>query len=94
MLLNHFVRALQQRRWDRQAERLCGLEIDRQPELAWLLNGKVSRVRAKTEHANWLGSAIAMSQIEPKLPAIKRRLAAIVIADVVGCTRAETYASR
>jgi len=36
--LNHVVRAQQERLWDRQSERLGGLEIDNQLELGWLLD--------------------------------------------------------
>ena len=39
--LDHLVRPQQQRRRDRQAERLGGLEVDDQLELGGLLDGEV-----------------------------------------------------
>src|SRR5438552_17898977 len=44
--LNDLVRPLQQRRRDRQPERLGGLEVDHQLELRRLLNGEVARFGA------------------------------------------------
>src|SRR4030095_4996282 len=44
-LLDHLIRPRQQRRRDRQAERLGGLEVDDQLELGGLLDRKVSRLR-------------------------------------------------
>ena len=43
-LLDHLIRPLQQRRRDRQAEGLGGLEVDHQLELRGLLDGKVARL--------------------------------------------------
>jgi hypothetical protein len=41
-LFDHLVRPLQERRRDRQAECLGGLEVDDQLELRWLLDGQVT----------------------------------------------------
>src|SRR5258708_14039007 len=43
-LLDHRIRPLQERRRDRQAERLGGLEVDDQLELGRLLDGEISRL--------------------------------------------------
>jgi hypothetical protein len=40
-LLDYLIRSLQERRRDRQAERLGGLEVDDQLELRGLLNGEI-----------------------------------------------------
>src|SRR5439155_19781986 len=42
--LNHFVRAEQQRLWDREAKRLRGLETDNQLELRRLRDGQIARL--------------------------------------------------
>jgi hypothetical protein len=42
--LDDVIRPRQQRRWDREAERVGGLEIDDELELGWLLDGKIGRV--------------------------------------------------
>src|SRR5688500_12818994 len=44
--LNQLVRAQEERGRDGDAERLCGLQVDRQLELGGLLDGKVGRLRA------------------------------------------------
>src|SRR5258708_31894537 len=44
--LDHPIRPLQERRRDRQAERLGGLEVDHQFELGRLLDGEVNWFRA------------------------------------------------
>ena len=44
--LDHVIRPLQERRRDREAERLGGLEVDDQLELTGLLDGEVARLRA------------------------------------------------
>src|SRR5690349_14134635 len=49
----------QQRRRDRQAERLCGLQIDDQLELRGLLDGKIARLRALQDSVDKDGSSIA-----------------------------------
>ena len=36
---DHLIRPLEKRRWDRQAERLGGLEVDDELELRGLLDG-------------------------------------------------------
>ena len=46
MLLDHLIRPLQERRWDRQAEGLGGLEVDDQLERGGLLDGKIAGFRA------------------------------------------------
>src|SRR5439155_9780873 len=45
-LLNHRIRPPQQRRWNRQAERLGGLEVDHQVELGGLFDRQVPRLGA------------------------------------------------
>ncbi len=45
-LLDHLIRPLQERRRDRQAQGLRGLEVDYQVELCGLLNREISRFRA------------------------------------------------
>jgi uncharacterized protein (TIGR00730 family) len=45
-LLNHLVRAKQQRLRDRNAERPGGLDIHRQLECGWTLDGQIGRLRA------------------------------------------------
>src|SRR5262245_11098199 len=45
-LFDHLICPRQQRRRDRQAERLGRLEIDDQLELSWLLHRQVARVSA------------------------------------------------
>ena len=44
-LLNHLIRPQQQRRRDREAEGLGGLEVDHELVLCWLLNGQVRGLR-------------------------------------------------
>jgi len=44
--LNDLVRALQQRLRDGDAERLCGLQVDRELELRWLLDRDIGGLRA------------------------------------------------
>src|SRR6266498_309202 len=44
--LNHVVRALQQRLRHGDAERLCGLQVDHQLELGWLLYRDIGGLRA------------------------------------------------
>src|SRR5215470_6505127 len=44
--LDHLIRPRQQRRRDRQAESLGGLEVDHQLELGGLLDGEAGRLRA------------------------------------------------
>src|SRR5580704_14499229 len=45
-LLDHLIRPLQERRRDREAEGLGGLEVDDELELGGLLDGKVAGFRA------------------------------------------------
>jgi hypothetical protein len=44
--LDHLIRALQERRRDREAKGIGGLEVDDQLELRSLLDGEVARLRA------------------------------------------------
>jgi hypothetical protein len=41
VLFDDLIRAQEQRRWDREAERLRGLEVDDELELCWLLDRQV-----------------------------------------------------
>src|SRR5262245_17890044 len=43
-LFKHLIRTQEHRLWDREAQRLRGLEVDPQLELRWLLHGKVGRL--------------------------------------------------
>ena len=43
-LLDDLIRPRQQRRWDREAEGLGGLEVDHQLELRGLLNREIRRL--------------------------------------------------
>src|SRR5262245_22626336 len=45
-LLDHLIRPRQQRGWDREAERLGGLEIDDELKLRGLLDGEISGLGA------------------------------------------------
>jgi hypothetical protein len=56
-LLDHFVRARKQRRWDFQAQRLRGLEIDDELELRWLLDWKSRRLLAFQDFVDEIGRA-------------------------------------
>src|SRR5690242_20428185 len=56
VLLDHLVRPLQERRGDRQAERLGGFEVEHQLELCGLLNGQVA----------WLGPLLNLVSIDGK----------------------------
>jgi hypothetical protein len=44
--MNHLIRPRQYRRWDREAEGLRGLEVDREVEPRRLLDGEVGGLRA------------------------------------------------
>jgi len=54
-LLNQVVRPRQHRSRDGEVERLCRAEIDDQPELCWLLNGKII-----SRHSNTLPLALLL----------------------------------
>src|SRR6266446_10648065 len=45
-LLNHLVRAQQDRLWDRDSKCLGGLEVDHQLDLGWLQDRQISRLGA------------------------------------------------
>ena len=45
-LFDDFIRLYQDLRWNSKAELLRRLEVDEQPELRWLLYGKICRLRA------------------------------------------------
>ena len=55
--LDHLIRPQQQRRRDRQAERLGGLEVDDQLELGRLLDGEVGGLRALEDLVHEVGGA-------------------------------------
>jgi len=40
-LLNHLVRAQQQRLWNSDSERLCGFQVDHQVEFSRLVDGEI-----------------------------------------------------
>jgi hypothetical protein len=56
-LLDHLIRPLEERRRDRQAESLGGLEVDHQLELRGLFNGQVAGPRTLQYFVDILGSA-------------------------------------
>src|SRR5467141_1888068 len=56
--LNHLIRPLQERRRDRQAERLGGLHVDDQLELRGLLDGQVGGLGALEDLVH-VGSGVA-----------------------------------
>jgi hypothetical protein len=55
--LNHLVRALQQRLRDGDPVRFCGLQVDHQLELRWLLNRDIGGLRALESLVNEPGRA-------------------------------------
>src|SRR6266436_252331 len=55
--LDHLIRPPQQRRWDRQAEGLRGLEVDDQLELRRLLDWEVGRLGSLENAVDIRGSA-------------------------------------
>src|ERR1700675_2359422 len=57
VLFDHLIRALQERRGDREAERLGGLEIDDQLELLRLFDWKVGGLGALEDLVNVGGGA-------------------------------------
>jgi hypothetical protein len=56
-LLNHLIRPLQERRRDREAERLGGLEVDDQFVLSRLLDGQVGGLGAFEDLVHVTGGA-------------------------------------
>src|SRR5437773_1162194 len=63
-LLDHFIRPPQQRRRDRQAERLGGLEVDDQLEFGRLLHGEIGGLRAFQDLVDVLGrSTVQLTSI-------------------------------
>src|SRR5262249_21168254 len=53
--LDHLIRPRQQRRRNRQPERLGGLEVDAQYVLRWLLDGEIARLGAFQDSVNEVG---------------------------------------
>ena len=65
-LFDHFVGAGEKRRWHLKAECPRGLEIDRQPEFRWLLDGQVSRFSAFQNPVYVIGHATEqIDQVRP-----------------------------
>src|SRR5262249_5168631 len=56
LLLDQFIRPRQHRGWDRQAERLCGLEIYEQLDPSRTLYREISRFRAPEDLVDQCGS--------------------------------------
>src|SRR5882672_4984312 len=57
-LLNHLIRALQERRRDRQPEGLRGLEVDDQLELSRLFDGEIGGLRTLENAVDVRGRAL------------------------------------
>src|SRR6266851_4147666 len=53
LLFDYLVRAQQQRRWDRQAEHIGGLEVDDEVEVGGLLDRQVGGLRALEDPRRW-----------------------------------------
>src|SRR6516165_1746977 len=65
-LFDHLVGAGEKRRWHLKAECPRGLEIDRQPEFRWLLDGQVSRLSALQNPVYVIGHATEqIDQVRP-----------------------------
>src|SRR6516165_7884914 len=65
-LFDHLVGAGEKRRWHLKAECPRGLEIDRQPEFRWLLDGQVSRFSAFQNPVYVIGHATEqIDQVRP-----------------------------
>src|SRR5262245_7068471 len=71
-LLKDLIRPRQQRRWDRQAERLGGLEVDDQLELRGLLDGEVAGLRTLEDAVDVGGRA---AELVGKVRAIRHQAA-------------------
>src|SRR5262245_55729579 len=56
-LFDHLIRPRQQRRWDGEAERLRGLEVDDKLELGRLLDGKIGGLSAVEDLVHIRGDA-------------------------------------
>src|SRR5262249_5992621 len=65
-LFDDLIRPQQQRRWDREAKGLGGLEVDDQFELRRLLDGEVGRLGALEDLVHEIcRSAVKLRQIRP-----------------------------
>src|SRR6266478_2419618 len=65
-LLGHLIRPLQERRRDRQAEGLRGLEVDDQLDVHWLLDGEVCGLDALQDLVNVpRGATVQRRQVRP-----------------------------
>src|SRR5437660_12565327 len=62
-LLNHLLRALPQRLRDREAQRLCGFQVDHQLELGWLFDGDVGGLRALENLVDEAGCTAPMPRV-------------------------------
>src|SRR5207249_8742726 len=62
-LLNHLLSALPQRLRDREAQRLCGFQVDHQLELGWLLDGDVGGLRTLENLVNEARCAAPMPRV-------------------------------
>ena len=56
----HLIRAQQERFRDRQAECLCGLEVDDQLEFGWLLDRELARARASEDPVGQRSAALVV----------------------------------
>src|SRR5437667_4945245 len=65
--LNHLVRALQPRWRAGDAERLCGLQVNYQLELGWLLHRNIGGLRALENLVNEAGCAAPMPRVGRKI---------------------------
>ncbi len=58
-LFDYFVGKLLQKRWHGEAERLSGLKIDQQLELAWPLNGQLAWICTR-ENSTYVTSRLLL----------------------------------
>src|SRR6516162_11490609 len=61
-LFNHLVGRGQQRRRNSHPKRLCTFEIEREYKFSWLLDRKISRIRALQNSINVIGGALTQRE--------------------------------